>query len=301
MNEDVLKYILKRKNTGNKNDGRKIGLIFEGGGMRGVFGGGVARGLSKMGLRDCFDVVYGSSSGSCSATYFLSGETTKGDSIYYENLDKYKFIKPWRLSNLMDIDHLGDIFRDGKKSLTQQIVKDSDTLLKIYVSNATTGTHKCFTNKDKIDLVKLMMASCAAPGFYNKPVKIGRIDYLDGNVEKKLPIEEALKDNCTDILVVSTAKENYKARANVLSSLRKSFLMKKLNPTFKKAHDKRLHNYNRNLDIAFGKVKLDNGNIYTISPKYMISVAENRAEILKKYSNHGYSKTLRAFERVEQK
>lgn len=298
MDDAVLKRILKRKNTGNKKDGYKIGLVFEGGGMRGVFGGGVARGLTEMGLGNAFDVVYGTSSGSCAAAYFLSGETTRGDSIYYDDLNNFKFIKPWRLSKLMDIDYLGDKFRNGDKSLDTKTIKDSETLLKIYVSDAYTGAHKCFTNRDKVDLVALLTASCAAPGFYNKPVKIDDGAYLDGNVEKKLPIDAAIEDGCTDILVISTVGHKHRGRNNILYVFRKSILMKDLSHTFHRAHERRLVRYNENLDVAFGRKKLDNVNIYTIFPREMISIAETRAVKLKAQSENGRRKVVNTFRKV---
>lgn len=298
MDDAVLKRILNRKKTGDKKDGYKIGLVFEGGGMRGVFGGGVARGLTEMGLDNAFDIVYGTSSGSCAAAYFLSGETARGDSIYYEDLNNFKFIKPWRLSKLMDIDYLGDKFRNGDKSLNTKAIKSNETLLKIYVSDADTGAHKCFTNRDKVDLVALITASCAAPGFYNKPVKIDGEAYLDGNVEMKLPIDAAIEDGCTDILVISSVGHKHRRHKDVLDTLRKYILMKGLSHTFHKAHEGRLVRYNENLDVAFGRKKLDNINIYTIFPKEMISFAETSAVKLKAQSENGRRKVVNAFRKA---
>ena len=45
------------------------------GGMRGCVGAGMLAALNHLGLRDAFDVVYGSSAGSLMGAYFLSGQT----------------------------------------------------------------------------------------------------------------------------------------------------------------------------------------------------------------------------------
>jgi len=296
--EIVLKRILARKKSGNKNDGHKIGLIFEGGGMRGVFSSGVARGLNELGLSDCFDIVYGSSSGSCAAAYLLSGEIADGSAIYYKDLSGFRFIRPWKVSKMMDIDYLGGVFRNGERSLDQKALKASDTLLKIYVSNAVSGAHKCFTNKSNIDMVDLLMASCATPGYYGKTVRLGGADYLDGNVEKKLPVEEAVGDGCTDILIVPTVPSNYRAKSGPLSEILTKFLMRKLTPEFKYAHRNRIGTYNENLDIAFGKKQLDNVNIFTISPNIKNSMGETNYENLKKISDNGASKAINYFRKA---
>lgn len=58
---------------GRRRDPFKLGLVVEGGGMRGCVSGGALQALTDLGLRECFDAVYGSSAGAINSTYFLSG------------------------------------------------------------------------------------------------------------------------------------------------------------------------------------------------------------------------------------
>ena len=58
---------------GSRRDPFKLGLVVEGGGMRGCVSGGALQALSDLGLRDVFDAVYGSSAGAINSTYFISG------------------------------------------------------------------------------------------------------------------------------------------------------------------------------------------------------------------------------------
>lgn len=60
---------------GQRRDHFKLGLVVEGGGMRGCVSGGSLQALTDLGLRECFDAVYGSSAGAINSTYFLSGAT----------------------------------------------------------------------------------------------------------------------------------------------------------------------------------------------------------------------------------
>jgi len=46
-------------------------LVVEGGGMRGSVSAGMLRGLSKLGLLNCFDAVYGSSAGGRTERFVL--------------------------------------------------------------------------------------------------------------------------------------------------------------------------------------------------------------------------------------
>ncbi len=60
----VVTALLERARSGSqpgrRTDGHRIALVVEGGAMRGVVSGGMVAGLEALGLRDAFDVVYGS-------------------------------------------------------------------------------------------------------------------------------------------------------------------------------------------------------------------------------------------------
>lgn len=63
-----------KSKPGKRSDGFKVGLVVEGGGMRGAVTGGMLMQLHSIGMKDAFDVVYGSSAGAMNATYFLSDQ-----------------------------------------------------------------------------------------------------------------------------------------------------------------------------------------------------------------------------------
>mmetsp|Transcript_57377 Transcript_57377/g.65077 ORF Transcript_57377/g.65077 Transcript_57377/m.65077 type:complete len:473 (+) Transcript_57377:31-1449(+) len=66
---------------------QKIALVIEGGGMRGCVTGGMVCAIDYLGLRDCVDVVYGSSAGSIIGAYFVTGQLPWfGPEVYYDQL-----------------------------------------------------------------------------------------------------------------------------------------------------------------------------------------------------------------------
>ena len=72
---------------GKREDGCKIALVVEGGGMRGCVSAGMVCALHHLGLRDAIDVVYGSSAGSIVGAYFISGQLPWfGPEVYYDKL-----------------------------------------------------------------------------------------------------------------------------------------------------------------------------------------------------------------------
>jgi predicted acylesterase/phospholipase RssA len=89
----VAKLVNERKRNGSKcvdgarEDGFKVALVVEGGGMRGCVSAGMVCALHHMGLRDTVDVVYGSSAGSIVGAYFITGQLPWfGPELYYDKL-----------------------------------------------------------------------------------------------------------------------------------------------------------------------------------------------------------------------
>lgn len=293
----VLKRLLERKQ--GKKDKHKLALIIEGGGMRGSFSGGAMMALEKLGLSDVFDYLYASSSGSCGGAFLLSHQTDLGTSIYVEDLSGFKFIKPWKLNRAADIDYLCDVvFRQKKKLDVKKVVK-SKTIFKVFVADANNGKCSYYTNKDKVDLIEVIKASCALPAFYNKPVKIGSNKHMDGRIEKAIPIENAISDGCTDVLIVTTVPEDfYEFQDAFPASWVKRLFMSNLPKQYREKYlnIEKHNNYNESLDVAFGRMKIHRKiNIYTISPNYLLNKYETSAKVLREAIDHGYTKTIDIF------
>jgi hypothetical protein len=77
-------------------DHEKIGLVIEGGGMRGCVAAGAALALSYLNLSHCFDAVYGSSAGSMIGSYFISQQCQHGYHLYCHLLSRPSLIQRFR-------------------------------------------------------------------------------------------------------------------------------------------------------------------------------------------------------------
>ena len=78
----------KTKSEGkNETNNKKIALVIEGGEMRGCITGGMVCGINYLGLRDCVDVVYGSSASIIIWAYFITGQLPWfSPEVYYNQL-----------------------------------------------------------------------------------------------------------------------------------------------------------------------------------------------------------------------
>jgi predicted patatin/cPLA2 family phospholipase len=288
----VIERLLARKKS--RNDDYKIGLIVQGGGMRGAFSSGAMMGLDDIGLTNAFDYVYGASSGSCATAYFLSGQIQESGPIYWEYLYNFRFIKPWKINKILDLDYLcDDLFRNEHRLNIKKLSKNPATL-KIFLTDSVSGRSEFITNKQDDDIVTAIKASCSLPAYYRAPIMLNGRSYYDGNVGKALAFEEALRDGCTDLLVVTTVAENAKD-----SPFLSKFLAIGFNKKVRAMVNAKLLNYHENLDMVFGRKKFRGINIYTISPEGTLYRGEIRQKVLEKSGMQGRDKVLQAFKQGE--
>ncbi|MDP2996870.1 MAG: patatin-like phospholipase family protein [Bryobacterales bacterium] len=234
----------------------KLGLVIEGGGMRGVISGGVLVAMERLGLTDVFDEVYGESAGAINACYFLAGQADFGASIYRDNLSSRKFVHPFRFGRILDLDYAIDQVVGKIKALDCEKVKRARSKLFVSLTNTQDGTGRIvdFQNEN-IPLLTLLKATAAIVPLYNKPVVIEGVAYADGGITDPVPVRNAVNSGCTHILVLLTREPSFVARGFTwLERIVVDRLLSGWNDSFVNAfYNVRWKRLNESRDIAFGR------------------------------------------------
>ena len=291
----ALKNIMARKNERGKNLARskkniKSALVVQGGAMRGVFSAGSLIALENLGFSQGFDAVYGSSGGAMNSAYFLSSQSAFGTSIYYEDINNSKFINLLRLNKMIDMDYLFDRIIKYKKPLNISKVIKSKSNFYFFVVEAS-GTIVRFNSRDE-KLMELLKASCALPVYYQPVAFNGKI-FLDGGLSKALPVEEAINDGCTDILVLLT--QPVKLRDSISSF--ENIILKVAMPRLGKFVDAWLNSYMDCFDLAIGRINKKNVNIAAIVPDsdFKLNRLTKDESLLKEAAIDGAKKVYQLF------
>jgi predicted patatin/cPLA2 family phospholipase len=196
--------------AGTVSDGRKVGLIIEGGAMRGVFSAGADIALAAAGLVRSFDVVYGCSSGALNAAYFLANQAALGATIYCEDLNNSKFISFLRPTRILNLDYLFDEIISIRKRLDIEAVLCSPTRFYVALTDAQSGDGSLVeAGNSEFGLLDTLRASATHPLLSDKSMKLGERTYFDGGFAKLLPIQDAIDSGCTDLLVILTRPRGY--------------------------------------------------------------------------------------------
>lgn len=206
-------HVLEQKRAGRAAPDT-IGLVVQGGAMRGVYSMGALAALEEMGFHQSFDHVAGSSAGALNAAYFLTGQANYGVQTYVHYLTKKQFVNPLRIKKMVDIDFLVDHIGKKIRPLDMKKLIAAKTLLHISLTEYSNGKTHYVTNKTPgIDLWEAFRAAAAIPILYNKPVRLGKRLYVDGSLRARLPIKRVVDHGCHYVVVVMTRLQSHRANS----------------------------------------------------------------------------------------
>ena len=176
------------------------------------------------------------------------------------------------------------------KPLDIDRINHAKTLLKIQVTNVDTGATRFFSNHDGVDMIDVITASCTFPG-YAEPITLPGGRYCDGGVVDFMPIDEAIDEGCTDILVVATVPRGYQRSRIDINHFCASLFLKGYSQQFKSSFKTMRQRYNEYLNHLFSDDLPSGTNIYILAPEYFTSPMTTNPKRLRAYELHGLQRT----------
>ncbi len=265
---NLLKSRLRKSDDLHNKSPRKLALIVEGGGMRGVLSAGSLLAIDLLGYRDCFDEIYATSAGGVNAAYFVSGQGEQGISVYFDHINNKKFFNPFRLSKIIDVGYVYDHIVPHVMTLDESAIRNSNTRLYLSVTDVETGKNVLIDTKTWPDpMHQILKASSALPILYNRTVMLGEKEYIDGGASDVLPVKQAIERGCTDIFILLTKdKDHISDPPNQIQKLIYYLLMTRKYPRLMDSYEE-LHSLNNeNRRLAIGEASINGVNIATICP-----------------------------------
>jgi predicted patatin/cPLA2 family phospholipase len=249
--------------------GRKLALLVEGGGMRGVCSAGGLVALDAMGFRNVFDQIYATSAGAMNVAYMLAGQAVFGIQIYYKEINNDKFINFRRLRKVVDIDFIFDrVVTQIRPLNTARVLEAPCEFLVSVLDKDSAETVVLRTTDYPREILSLLKATTALPVVYNRSVQIGSRHYIDGGLGSPVPLDHAIQQGCTDLLVFLTRPPSYISEMPEWWERRLfSWLCSNKNAMLQRAFERSHEDSNTCRDICMGKVQPSQGlNIATFCP-----------------------------------
>lgn len=255
----------------------KVGIVLEGGAMRGMFTAGILDVMLENGVT--VDGVIGVSAGATFGCNFKSKQI--GRSIRYNK----RFCKDKRYCSLKSLITTGDLY--GADFCYNQIPNELDIFdyetyrknpVEFYVvaSDVEKGipVYKKLETCDENDLT-WMRASASMP-MVSTPVKVDGYTLLDGGITDSIPLKyfESIGFD-KNIVILTQPKEFVKKKASLV------FLMKLFMKKYKKiveAMAQRHSVYNQETKYVFEKEKT--GNVLVICPEKSLGISRTEKDPL---------------------
>lgn len=264
----------------------KLGLVLEGGGMRGIYTAGVLDFFMDKNLYT--DGVIGVSAGACHACSYVSKQIGRA---YRTNTD---YIKDKRYMSFLSLLKTGDLF--GADFVYNAIPNELDlydyetfhngkTKLYAVCTNLETGKAEymqCINMKHDVIYIR---ASASLP-LLSRIVEVDGKKLLDGGAADSIPIKKFQQLGYDKNIVVLTQCSDYrKGKNNLLPLIRKRY---KKYPKFIETLANRHINYNRTLDEL--GVMEKRGEVFIIRPGSPVNISrlEKNVDKLKALYDQGY-------------
>lgn len=188
-----------------------IGLILEGGGMRGVYTSGVLDFFMDKNLY--FPYIIGVSMGACNGASYVSKQRGRTKSATIDFISDPRYLSYRNLIKHKSIFGMDFIFNEIPSKLLPfdfQTFFNYDGEFVIGATDCITGKEVYFnksnyTHENILDIIK---ASSSLP-FIAKSVKVNNFTLMDGGLSDPIPIKKSISDGNTKNVIILTRSHGY--------------------------------------------------------------------------------------------
>ena len=273
-----------------------IGLVLEGGGMRGMFSAGVFEAFMQENIE--FPYAAGVSAGACNVLSYFSKQPLRTRKIITDYVDDPRYCS------------IRNLLRDGSlfgfdfilKEIPQKLLPfDYDAFnaspchLHVGATDCNTGDVVWFTKESMGNDFEPLRASCSLP-FLAPIVHIDGHELMDGGLADPIPVEKAIADGYERNVIVLTRNPGYYNTENYPIWLLK--LWYKKYPKLIEIIRNRAANYNRQMELA-EELELE-GKAVVIRPLEPLTIGrlDRKPQELLKLHDHGLECGLALMENI---
>ena len=263
------------------------GLIFEGGGMRGIFAAGVIDYFLDNDIR--FENVYGVSAGACHACSYVCGQRGRAyatSTDYLGNPDYCSVHSLRKTGDMFGADFIYHRIPEELYPIDNEAFLESGINFKVAITNCITGEAEYPQIRDMHGDMEYVRASASIP-VLSRMVPLDGYVYIDGGIADSIPVIQSEKDGNEKNVVVLTRPRGYRKTSTgaAMPILRAKYGRY---PKMLAALKKRARVYNATLDHIWRGV--DDGSIFVIAPMGPLDIGrtELNKDKLRKAYEEGY-------------
>lgn len=251
---------------------QNVGLVLEGGGMRGLYTCGVLESFMEKELY--FNYIIGVSAGACNAVSYISRQKGRNEKVIVGFVKDRRYMS---LKNLLltksyfGMDFIFDEIPNKHVLFDYDVFKKSPCQFLVGTTDCQTGKPVYLSKDDLGEKYEALRASSSLP-LLSPIVRYKGYDLLDGGIADSIPIKKSIQDGNAKNVVVLTRNKGYRKRPGKFNALYK--LKYRKYPLLIEAMLNRYKNYNETLDYI--ELLEREGKVLVIRPLQELKV--NRLE-----------------------
>ncbi|MBP3441962.1 MAG: patatin family protein [Clostridia bacterium] len=264
----------------------KVGLIVEGGGMRGIYGCGVLDAFLENDIR--FPYGIGVSAGAANLASFVAEQEGRNYRFYtdYAFDERYMSFKNFvTTGSFFGMDYIYSELTETVDPINFERLINTEMEYYVVAVDAVTSKPVYFNKEDvrkhRGDVFK---ASSAVPAMC-KPIEIDGKQYFDGGVSDSIPLKRALSDGCDKVVAVLTRPRGYVKKPEMGKTIYSEFL--KDYPTIVKAMNVRHYVYNATLKNLYTLEKEGKAFLFCPEKTERVTIISRNKDDLNALYNEG--------------
>lgn len=278
-----------------------VGLVLEGGGMRGIYTAGVLDYFLEQGIE--IPYVVGVSAGACMGSSYISkqhGRNKRVNTEFLQHPDYISFKNLFRNKQLFGMDLLFDIIPNELDPFDFDSFYQSNQKFVVGTTDCISGEAKYFEKNqilESADMLNIIRASSSLP-LMAPIVEYNEHILLDGGIADPIPLLKSEADGNQRNIVILTRNAGYRKKTS-----RGSWYLQKKYKDYSgliQAVQNRYEVYNNQLEYIEKQEKA--GNVLVIRPIQKLKVGRierNKARLLDLYKE-GYEDAKRLGEQVQE-
>lgn len=274
----------------------KIGLVLEGGGMRGLFTAGVLDFFIDRNID--FPYIIGVSAGVCHGTSFVTKQRGRTRDINIDNIRDKRYVSFQnflKTGSLFGMDFIFDEIPNKLYPFDFDAFNSSKTEFITGVTDVHTGKPKYFGREYYKWINTIARASSSIP-LFSPIVDFEGGQYLDGGTSDPIPVRKALADGCDKVVTILTRDRSFVRKPEKFRWIyRRAF---RNYPEMVRCLDERHKVYNSTRSFLWDLEK--QGKAFVIAPPTPVTISRferNKSKLLELYKQ-GYDTAAELAEKL---
>lgn len=274
-----------------------VGLVLEGGGMRGLYTCGVLEFFMEKDLY--FKYVIGVSAGACNAASYISKQRGRNLKVNTGFLNNWRYMSFRNLifkKSFFGMDFIFKEIPDNHVKFDYETFHKAQCEFLVGVTDCKTGEPLYFNKNDiKKYGFDILRASSSLP-LLSPIVNLGEYELLDGGISNSIPIDKSINDGNDKNIIILTRNKGYRKSPPKFTNLIK--MKYKKYPLLMETMMNRYKKYNETLEYI--EELEESGKVMVIRSSKEIGVdrLERNPEKLNKLFQNGYEDAKNIYDRI---